>query len=175
MPERVRVLGLVACVAHLQPGLEEGLHPNGLMLKRLCRERPAAARLMMTIGMRMPARFPPLLRGMISATLPDPDRAALRRPEMHHGFPAAIREAFKHGARGPQHDEALMCSRWGFDPADLSIPTKLWQGTLDNFGSRPAMAQHLHDAISGSELTLTPVGHLSILTEHLEEILLAMK
>jgi hypothetical protein len=68
-----------------------------------------------------------------------------------------------------------MCSRWGFDPADLSIPTKLWQGTLDNFGSRPAMAQHLHDAISGSELTLTPVGHLSILTEHLEEILLAMK
>lgn len=51
LAERVQVRGLVACVAHLEPRLEEGLHPNGLMLKRLCRERPRAARFLMTIGM----------------------------------------------------------------------------------------------------------------------------
>lgn len=78
------------------------------MLKRLCGERPLAARLLMTIGMRIPARFPPVLRAMLNASLPDPDRTTLTNPDMSGGFPAAIREAFRHGAHGPQHDEALM-------------------------------------------------------------------
>jgi pimeloyl-ACP methyl ester carboxylesterase len=111
LPERVRVLGLVACVAHLEPRLQDGLHPNGLILKRLCRERPLSARLLMTIGMRVPAHLPPVLRAMMNASLPDPDRTALAQPNMSRGFPAAIREAFKHGAHGPQHDEALMSAR----------------------------------------------------------------
>lgn len=112
---------------------------------------------------------------MMNASMPDPDRAALRRPEMRDGFPAAIREAFKQGARGPQHDEVQMSGPWGFEPAHIAVPTKLWQGTLDNFGARPAMAEHLHSTIPDSQLQLTPDGHLSILTEHVEEILLAMK
>lgn len=29
LPERVRSVSLVACVAHLAPGLEDGLHPTG--------------------------------------------------------------------------------------------------------------------------------------------------
>jgi pimeloyl-ACP methyl ester carboxylesterase len=174
LPEQVRVLGLVACVAHLEPGLEEGLHPNGLMLKRLCRERPTAARMLMTIGMRIPAHLPPVLRAMMNASLPDPDRTALMRPTMSDGFPLAIREAFKHGARGPQHDEALMSAPWGYDPAEITVPTHLWQETLDNFGSTLPMAEHLHNTIRGSELHLTRDGHLSVLTDHLEEILAAL-
>jgi pimeloyl-ACP methyl ester carboxylesterase len=173
--ERVRALGLVATVAHLEPGLEEGLHPNGLMLKRLCRERPALARLVMTVGMRPPARFPPLLVRMMNVSLPDPDRAALGRAEMRDGFPAAIREAFRHGARGAQLDEGLMSAPWGFDPAGIAVPARLWQGTADNFGARPAMAESLQAAIPDSKLRLSPDGHLSILTEHLDEILTALK
>jgi hypothetical protein len=71
---------------------------------------------------------------------------------MSDGFPLAIREAFKHGARGPQHDEALMSAAWGFDPTEIAVPTHLWQGTLDNFGSTPAMAEHLDNTIRSSEL-----------------------
>ena len=175
LADRVRVLGLVACVAHLEQRLEGGLHPNGLMLKRLCRERPLAARLVMTIGMRIPAHVPPALRAMMNASLPEPDRTALTHPGMRGGFPAAIREAFRHGAHGPQHDEALMSAPWGFDPSEISVPTRLWQGTLDNFGSTPAMAKHLQSAIPGSELRLTRDGHLSILTDHLDEILAALQ
>jgi hypothetical protein len=33
-------------------------------------------------------------------------RTALTHPEMRGGFPAAIREAFRHGAHGPQHESA---------------------------------------------------------------------
>ena len=162
---------LVACVAHLAPGLEDGLHPNGLVLKRLARERPLLARLLMTFGMRFPARFPGLLAKLMNASLPEVDRAAFAKPELRRGFAAAIRCAFRQGARGPQLDEGLMSTAWGFDPADTRVPTRLWQGTLDNFGARPAMAEYLHQAIGGSELRLSPDGHLSVLTNQLDEIL----
>jgi hypothetical protein len=36
------------------------------------------------------------------------------------------------------------------------------------------MAEHLHDRIRGSELRLTRDGHLSILIDHLDEILAAL-
>ncbi len=129
----------------------------------------------MTIGMRIPARFPRVLRAMMNASLPDPHRAALTDPDMSGGFPAAIREAFRQGAHGPQHDEALMSAPWGFDPSEISVPTRLWQGTLDNFGSTPTMAKHLQSTIPGSELELTRDGHLSILVDHLDEILAALQ
>jgi hypothetical protein len=82
-----------------------------------------------------------------------------------------IREAFRQGARGPQHDQALMSAPWGFDPHDIAVPVQLGQGTADTFGARPAMAHHLHDAISHSDLHLTGDGHLSILTDRANEIL----
>lgn len=64
-----------------------------------------------------------------------------------------------------------MSAEWGFDPAQIAVPARLWQGTLDNFGARPAMAEHLHHVIPDSELRLTPDGHLSIRTGHIEAIL----
>lgn len=126
----------------------------------------------MTVGMRLPAlAAPPLLLRMLEASLPAPDRAALADPSLRRGWPAVIRRAFRHGAAGPQHDQALMSAPWGFDPAALTVPVRLWQGTADTFGARPAMAEHLHGAIPGSHLHLTPDGHLSVLTRHLDAIL----
>ena len=116
LPERVRSLTLVACVAHLAPGLEEGLHPNGLRLKRLARERPRMARLLMTLGMGLPARVPPLVLKLMRAGLPEVDQAVLDDERVRVGFPAAIRDAFRQGARGPQLDEALMSNAWGSIP-----------------------------------------------------------
>jgi hypothetical protein len=59
----------------------------------------------------------------------------------------------------------------GLRPAALTVPVRLWQGTADSFGARPAMAECLHAAIPGGHLHLTPDGHLSVLTRHLDAIL----
>lgn len=171
LPERVQRLTLVACVAHLAPALEEGLHRNGLQLKRLARARPRLARVVMSLGMGLPSLYPSLLVKMVGAGLPEVDRAVLDDQRIREGFPGAIRCAFRRGASGPQVDEALMSAEWGFDPAEIRVTTMLWQGTLDTFGARPAMAEHLHRAILGSELHLSHDGHLSVLTKHLDEIL----
>jgi hypothetical protein len=90
---------------------------------------------------------------------------------MRRGFLAAMREAFRHGSRGPRHDVALMSGPWDFDPAAIIVPVRLWQGTADTFGARPMMAWHLARSIAQTELHLTGDGHLSILANHVDAIL----
>ena len=99
------------------------MHRNGLALKKLSRERPHLARLVLTLAMRVPARFAPtLLMRVIDASLPEPDRAATARPRLRECWPRVIREAFRQGARGPQRDGALISSPWGLDPARIAVP-----------------------------------------------------
>jgi hypothetical protein len=94
------------------------------MLKRLCRERSPR---------RTPAhddrnenpRSPPTNAPRDDEREPDPDRTALTHASMSGGFPAAIREACKHGAHGAQHDEALMSAPWDCDSAEIPVRTHL--------------------------------------------------
>lgn len=173
IPQRVSRVAVAACVAHLVPGLEEGLDPGGLMLKRLTCRRPRLARAILTASMAAPARISPgRLSAMISSQLSGEDRDVASGPNFTEHFPRTIREAFRNGASGPQQELAMMVSPWGFDPSQIEVPVALWQGTADTFGARPAMAEHLHSLIPGSELHITTDGHLSVLRDHSAEILL---
>jgi hypothetical protein len=63
-----------------------------------------------------------------------------------------------------------MVSPWDFQLGATPVPVHLWQGTEDTFGAGPAMAEYVHRAIPGSQLTTHPEGHLSIMTNHVEEV-----
>ena len=71
-------------------------------------------------------------------------------------------------------DQALMSGPWPFDPAEITVPVRLWQGTADNLGARPAMAAHLGRAIPHSDLHITGDGHLSILANNSDVILTSL-
>jgi hypothetical protein len=90
---------------------------------------------------------------------------------MRRGFLAAVRQAFRHGSRGPRPRRGLDVRAWDFDPAAITVPVRLWQGTADTFGARPIMAWHLARSIAQTELHLTGDGHLSILANHVDAIL----
>lgn len=172
LPQRVHAVVLVAPVAHLAPDLTDGLDPFGLRVKRLAHDRPAVARLVLRASMALPARLAPRrVTAMMAARMPAPDRAVATTTPFSCAFPEVVREAFRTGPRGPQHDMALMGGDWGFNPAELTTPVTLWQGTKDSLGARPAMAKHLHQAIHASQLRITSDGHLSLLTTHSTEIL----
>jgi pimeloyl-ACP methyl ester carboxylesterase len=171
LPGRIAAAALVACVAHLSPPLTDGLHPDGLRLKELAQTRPRAAQLVLTLAVRAPATVAPgFLLDRMGAALPDVDRAVLCGTRMRRMFPAAVREAFRHGSRGPRLDQALMSAPWPFDPGSITAPVRRWQGMADTFGARPAMASHLARTIPQSELHMTGDGHLSILVNHREAI-----
>jgi pimeloyl-ACP methyl ester carboxylesterase len=172
LPDRVVAATFAACVAHLSPALTDGLHPGGLRWNELARSQPRTAGIVLTLALRIPATFTPgLLLDRMSRALPDIDRAVLHRAAMRQGFPAAVREAFRRGSRGPRLDQALMSGPWDFDPAAITVPVRLWQGTADTFGARPMMAWRLARTIPQSELHLTGDGHLSILANHVDAIL----
>ena len=171
LPDRITSAALVACVAHLSPTLTEGLHPNGLRWKELARTRPRTAQLVLTLAVRAPATLAPgLLLDRMGAALPEIDRVVLRSTPMRRMFPAAVREAFHCGSRGPRVDQALMSGPWPFDPATIAVPVRLWQGTADTFGARPAMASHLGRTIPQSDLHMTGDGHLSILVNQRDAV-----
>jgi hypothetical protein len=62
-----------------------------------------------------------------------------------------------------------MVSPWDLRLGETPVPVHIWPGTEDNFGA-PPMAEYVHRAIPGSQLTTHPEGHLSIMSNHVEEV-----
>jgi pimeloyl-ACP methyl ester carboxylesterase len=106
-------------------------------------------------------------------SLPEADRQAMTGPGLRERMMAAASEAFRQGVRGAIH-EARICARpWGFDPAAIKPPVRLWHGDQDA-NAPVAMAWYLAERIPGSSLTVYPgEGHL-IVPKHWDDILAAL-
>lgn len=94
--------------------------------------------------------------------LPQPDQAALRRPDVGGAMAAAMAEGLRSGAAGWVDDDLAFVRPWGFDPAAIETPIGIWHGALDVFA--PAThASWLADVIAGAEYHLSADdGHLSL-------------
>lgn len=95
------------------------------------------------------------------AAMSEVDRDAMAEPEVRSGFLNMTRGAFTQGAKAATHEAGLYLQPWGFDPAQITVPTSLWYGGSDDMV--PASAgQWLADRIPGSTYTLWPQhGHLT--------------
>jgi pimeloyl-ACP methyl ester carboxylesterase len=102
--------------------------------------------------------------------LPDPDGAVYRRPDVREQFLATYREAFRSGIEGAVHEVLLGNLPWGFELADVAVPVRWWQGSLD----RHAPAETVERALAGlAHHTVTVLegeGHTVGIT-HAEAIL----
>jgi hypothetical protein len=68
-----------------------------------------------------------------------------------------------------------MASPWDIVLETTPIPTHIFQGTLDTFGARPAMASHIAGGLGTRDLQLLQEGHVSIFTTHLDAILTTLR
>ncbi|MEO3742785.1 alpha/beta hydrolase [Plantactinospora sp. B5E13] len=94
------------------------------------------------------------------ALLPPTDQAILARPEIGAMLRAAFAEAVRPGPAGWAGDIlALFGLPWGFDPATISRPVRLWHGELD--AAVPVShGRWLAARIPGAQLRTRPdVGH----------------
>jgi pimeloyl-ACP methyl ester carboxylesterase len=62
--------------------------------------------------------------------LPEVDRAVLTG-EFAEDVAASFREAVRQGIDGWMDDDLAFTRPWGFDFADIGVPTMIWQGTED--------------------------------------------
>lgn len=104
--------------------------------------------------------------------LSEADKSAMARPEGQQEFGRMILGAFEHGPRGVARDWQLEARPWGFPLQDISIPVHIWHGEQDTIV--PVAQGHLMaESIPHSQTRFFPHdGHLTMFTNHFEEILL---
>lgn len=150
-PDRVIRLGLLSVISPLDaPGVTRGANPQ--------------VRLTFWVARRAPFLLEPLGRLMTKLTLKDPDKAAerlirmrppadrevIRRPEVM----AVLRENLPNQFRDPASMAVEMRNAarpWGFDLGDITVPTTIWQGGLDDVHT-PAMGRYLAAHLANAEL-----------------------
>ncbi|MGW7349533.1 alpha/beta fold hydrolase [Streptomyces sp. NPDC054854] len=123
-PERVTRLGALASLAPRDAagldwtaGMSEGNRHSAAVAVT---GREAVTQHLANLGT---ANFPPL---------PEIEQAVLSRPEISAMIGSAFAEAVRPGLDGWVDDvTALFGTDWGFDPADISVPARIWHGGLD--------------------------------------------
>ena len=97
----------------------------------------------------------------LDVMLPDVDRAALTG-EFGEDIAAGFREAVRPGVEGWLEDDIAFTEPWGFEMAEISVPTMIWQGSADLMVPF-AHGQWLASRLPGASAHLEPgEGHLSV-------------
>ena len=176
MPTRVRMLGLLGAVAPLDvPDALVAMSAPLRFMLRLARLSPALLRGLFRLNLRAISGGGTRAGERMAASFPEPDRTLLQQhPEIRDGFVACFVEACRNGTRGAAADLALMARPWGFDPADIEVPVRLWHGERDR-NVPAAHGRYLAGVLPQCRATFYPdEAHLSLPRNHQREILSAL-
>ena len=157
MPDRVKHVALVSCIAPFGEPLPDPLSDNeDQALTRLARDNPTeAARVLAEAAawlVETPERFLDLPR-------PEPDVRLLEDQGARSLYLHTVREAVKQGIGAYAWDGAIERRPWGFALVEISADIRIFQGEQDA-AVPPAEAERLSAALPGSHLRLFPdSGH----------------
>jgi pimeloyl-ACP methyl ester carboxylesterase len=131
-----------------------------------------ARRLLLTLTVRglsgAPDRFETQMQEMVS----EPDQNLMAdRPELVTLLIESLREAFRSGIGGVNHEACLYTRPWGFQLEDIDAKVHLWHGGQDN-NVPVSVGRYVAGAMPNCSATfLENEGHFSILRSHVPEIL----
>ncbi len=101
----------------------------------------------------------------------DPDRQLLDQPELASLFIDGMREAFRNGIRGANHEAALYTRPWGFKLQGIKAEVHLWHGEKD-LNVPVSVGHYVADTIPNCQATfLKEDGHFTLPYKHMREIL----
>ncbi|MCZ2857484.1 alpha/beta fold hydrolase [Blastococcus sp. VKM Ac-2987] len=169
LKDRVTAVGMVAGLAPFEDGILAGeVGGRARRFLQLARDRPAVCRALLRLMGVVASRYPRMLTRRTRAA---PDRVLMADPEVQQAFLAEVREALRTGARGAQHDAALLARPWGFRLEDIRAPVYIWHGEQDR-NVPPQTSRRLAAAIPSSRTRFYPdEAHLSLMRHHAGEIL----
>jgi pimeloyl-ACP methyl ester carboxylesterase len=173
IPERLTWAGIVAGVGPLtEPGSMQGMHKQNIQVFSIARRFPLLLHLLFNLQMRgdLEKKLPQVLK-----SLPEPDRKVLEgNPEVAKLFIQGIKEAFRQGTRGAVQETALYARPWGFNLKDIPFKVYLWQGEMDK-NVPPAMGHYQARTLPNCEAKFfAEEGHISLIFNHMDEILSRM-
>ena len=171
IPER---LTAVAIVSGVSPTNVPGVTPGSWERHRfssLAIRFPWLMRLLLRMGDRHARRHPDRFISQFTANLAEQDREVFTRREVRQNFIDDVLEADRSGTRGVVWDMIVLSRPWGFRLQDLSTEIYLWHGELDRVVP-PSMGRYMADVIPNCQAKfLVDDGHVSLIVNHIEEIL----
>ena len=108
--------------------------------------------------------------------LPVPDRLLMTsNPQHGWDFIEGSKESYKQGIDAVVQEWKLYVADWGMDLSSIQQPISLWYGTKDKMAPIHR-GRYYHDQLPNSTLReVENEGHFSLIRNHLESILLALK
>jgi pimeloyl-ACP methyl ester carboxylesterase len=170
MPDRLDSVGVACGFAPMdRPGATDDMKPDMAKGVRLLGRAPWLARVFVA---PLPGQYrrdaARAFERQFGRGLPLADRAALERPELHQLLLDAAVEATAGGARGLATDARLTFTSWGFDPAAVQLPIRLYYGA-DDVITPPQMGRYLEATLPNGMLTVFPgEGHTLVFTRWAE-------
>lgn len=112
----------------------------------------------------------PLFGGLLC----DEDAAALESPAAREWLAASSRDAVREGPWGLYDDDRAFVTPWGFDVADVAVPTEVWFADHDLMvppSHGEWLAAHVANA---TRVGFTGEGHLSLIIRHADALCAAL-
>ena len=117
----------------------------------------------------MLAARPEQMEEGLGTLLSEPDRRILTH-ELSAWLLAAGAHGMARGVEGWVDDDRAFVTGWGFSPADVRVPVRVWHGAHDRF-IPVAHGRWLAAAIPGAETEISEAdGHLSLTTGRLPDV-----
>jgi pimeloyl-ACP methyl ester carboxylesterase len=166
LKERVNRCAVVAgCPPLDDPSISSRLNRMDRTLTLLSRRVPFLARTSFRVTRLMSSVAPHLLLRISTRGISKAESAAVREqgPWLSDILGEGVRQP-----RGEVDEYLTMCAPWGFDPEEVAVPVRIFQGDADTLVPA-AWGQVLADRIPGAELTVYPGGgHFICLTQSRE-------
>ena len=106
--------------------------------------------------------WPSLFFRIMKGSVGPADRQMLDDDRLLDVFRVMEREAFRQGSHGGAHEAFIAYRDWGFDIADIKVPTHIWLGTEDIFVPR-TMGDYMARRIPGVDFNwVEGAGHFCI-------------
>lgn len=171
LPERVDAAGIVCGIGPLDDIVNSaGLSSFDRGFLHFLRRFPRLAKSVYMPFALAVRHWPLALLDSRKALLPELDRLALDDPGFREILSGSFRESQRQGSRGSEHELRLYSSPWGFDPAEIRVPVRLWHGEQDPVVP-VAMARRLAAVLPNCAARFFPDdGHYSLLARWTREI-----
>lgn len=153
--ERVPHLGLLSLICPLDvPGFTRDANPHVRFTFWAARRAPFLLGPMGRAMARITSKNPDKAAERLIGMRPLADREIIRRPEVM----AVLRENLPNQFKEPASMALEMVNAarpWGFDFEDVTVPTTIWQGGLDDVHT-PARGRYLAEHLPDTDLVFEP-------------------
>ena len=171
IPDRIEGAAIISGMGPFEkPEAQIGLATGQKVINRVIRLIPSSANLMMWLTQKMLKNPDKLFQQMVKQ-LPQPDQIIFNEPSEKAALIASSIEAFKNGSQGPAQEMRLLLKPWGFNLEAIKIPVHIWYGAQDKQAPK-SHAELYAELIPNAQLkVIDNEGHISILKNHMNDIL----